>query len=273
MVSKDNIIIHGLWIGEYLSPLEQLTIHSFLKQGHAFHLWVYDAIKTPLPAGVIIRNAEEVLPRSSIFRYRHNNQFGHGKNSLAGFSDLFRYKLLYDHGGWWVDMDVTCFKALDFEAPYVFRTHQKLNTVGNIMKCPKGSQLMKDCFDMANQRVNAENRDWMLPINILNENIEKLGLSHYIQTISNDDSWYVIRNFFRSEYPIPANWHAIHWNNEDISLKGIDKYANVSHSLFGNLMAEYKLESKRLTGFDALAYRFRLTRVYSLLNYLYKKYL
>jgi len=41
--------IHGLWIGRHLSKLEKLTLHSFLKHGHEFNLWVYDELVEPLP--------------------------------------------------------------------------------------------------------------------------------------------------------------------------------------------------------------------------------
>ena len=30
--------------------------------------------------------------------------------SLAAFSNLFRYKLLLERGGWWVDTDVICLR-------------------------------------------------------------------------------------------------------------------------------------------------------------------
>ena len=35
-MDKSTKIVHGLWIGEELSNLELLTIHSFIHHGHEF---------------------------------------------------------------------------------------------------------------------------------------------------------------------------------------------------------------------------------------------
>src|SRR3954467_14258102 len=95
-------VINELWIGQ-LSPVEQLCLKSFVAKGHNVHLYTYDAIEN-VPQGVTLQDAAQILPPSQIFR----NRRGRGKGSLAGFSDLFRYKLLLDKGGWWVDTDVFC---------------------------------------------------------------------------------------------------------------------------------------------------------------------
>jgi hypothetical protein len=36
---------------------------------------------------------------------------GPGKGSPAAFANLFRYKLLFENGGWWVDTDVICLSS------------------------------------------------------------------------------------------------------------------------------------------------------------------
>lgn len=272
-MSNSNNIINGLWIGSTLSSLELVTINSFIANGHTFRLWTYEPIKTPLPQGVVIANAAEIIPASHIFRYKYNNQFGHGKNSLAGFSDLFRYKLLYEKGGWWVDMDVTCLKPFDFEAEYVFRNHHKLLMVGNIMKCPQGSPLMLQCYEEAKGQVNAENRDWMLPITILNNNIQKMGLEKYIIELSNKDSWYDIRNFFRQRLSAPNHWYALHWNNEELGRNSVNKASHVANSLYGELIKKYGIENILLTGLDAAKYRFKLSLTFFVVNYFYKRFL
>jgi len=159
-ISPDNKIVHGLWIGKTLSNIEILTMKSFMKHGHDFYLWVYDEIVTPIPAGVVVKDAAEIIPRRQVFCYKKHNQWGEGKGSYAGFSDIFRYKLLYEYGGWWVDMDIVLLKPLDFTEPYVFRNHDKLPVVGNVLKCPKGSKLMLDCYNKAIAEVDENNTDW-----------------------------------------------------------------------------------------------------------------
>ncbi len=150
----ENKIIHGLWIGNKLSNLELLTLHSFRYFGHDFYLWAYEKILTPLPPQVFVKDANEIIPKEKVFKYKNFNQYGHGKGSYAGFSDIFRYALLYKYGGWWVDMDVTCISSLNYEEPYVFRKHHVFDTVGNIMKCPKNSKLMKLCYEEAIKTIN-----------------------------------------------------------------------------------------------------------------------
>lgn len=272
-MQQGNNIINGLWIGSALSSLELITIKSFIAHGHTFRLWVYEPIATPLPKEVVIADANEILPANRVFRYKYNNQFGHGKNSLAGFSDLFRYKLLYEKGGWWVDMDVTCLKPFDFEAEYVFRNHHKLQMVGNVMKCPQGSPLMLKCYEEASEQVNAENRDWMLPIKILNNNIIQLGLEKHITELSNKDSWYDIRNFFRRRIKLHNHWYALHWNNEELGRNTVNKAYHVENSLYGNLIKKYQIDNIQLSGLDAVKYRFKMSLTFFVVNYFYKRFL
>jgi hypothetical protein len=166
-------IVNGLWIQGNLSSLEQLTIHSYIANGFTFRLWTYEPGKINAPGNTEVRDAAEILPADLIFRYHNINIHGHGKGSYAGFSDIFRYKLLYEHGGIWTDMDITCLKAFDITEDYFFRYHHKVGAVGNFMKCPPKSDLMKWCFEHAREKVTEHNNDWMLPIIILNEGIQK----------------------------------------------------------------------------------------------------
>ncbi len=211
----DNRIVHGLWVGTELSRLEQLTLRSFTRFGHEFHLWVYDEITTPLPVGVSLRDANRILPRERVFRRSNvDAETGVGRNSLGAFSDLFRYKLLYEFGGIWSDMDVTALRRFDFKDEYFFRPH-RLGMVGNLMKCPKGSELMRVAFEET-EATASENIAFLEPVRILNKHVARLGLERFIRAdISNEDHWLeAIRGFAESYVPIPSHWYAIHWVNE-----------------------------------------------------------
>ncbi|MBR5983256.1 MAG: hypothetical protein IK025_05995 [Bacteroidales bacterium] len=234
-MDDSNLTVNAMWIGQSLSTCELLTIKSFLNNGHRFVLWAYDDIVTPLPAGTILRDASEIIPRDKIFSYKYSNQFGHGKGSFAGFSDIFRYKLLYLHGGWWVDMDVTCLKPLDFESDYVFRSHHDLPLVGNVMKCPKGSPLMEKCYNEAVSKVDENNRDWHLPIQILVDNVKEMGLGECVKSFSNVDSWNVVRKMLYKNVVVPESWSVIHWVNEEWRRNGIDRNVFLKSSLFAEL--------------------------------------
>jgi hypothetical protein len=203
-----------MWFGNQLSRLEQLTLRSFTHFGHEFHLWVYNDIATPLPVGVSLLDANSIIPSEKIFQNSHyDRETGVGKGSLGAFSDLFRYKLLYEYGGIWVDMDVTCLRPFDFEEEYVFRPH-RIGVVGSIIKCPKGSPVMRDSYEEAAATIN-EQTEWLAANRILNKHVERFALSRFIKpTISNIDSWlHVIRPFIEELTPIPEEWYAIHWIN------------------------------------------------------------
>lgn len=241
---KEEEVVNALWIGKTISPLEEMTLHSFIANGHKFKLWLYDELDTPLPKEILIGDANEIIPRENIFNYKGKNQFGHGMGSYAGFSDIFRYKLLYQHGGWWTDMDVTCLKPLHFDKPYFFRTHHELNVVGNVMKCPKGCLLMKRCYEEANREIDENNVDWHKPIEILNRLIDHFRLNEYtVKEVSNDDRWEDTSRFVFSNEEFPDHWYFIHWQNEEWRSQGIDKAMVYHNSTLAKLLSYYGLYS------------------------------
>lgn len=272
IMRDENKTVNALWIGQILSPTELLTIKSFINNGHTFNLWAYDKILTELPEGTVLKDATEIFPRKNVFCYKHSNQFGHGKGSYAGFSDIFRYKLLYLYGGWWTDMDVTCLKPLDFEEEYVFRTHHSLPLVGNIMKCPKDSPLMKKCFEEAVRKVDEENRDWHLPIQILVDNVHLFHLENDIKQFSNPDSWDLIRKMLSTNYNIPENWHIIHWVNEEWRRNKIDKYIFLKKSLFQKLAKQNNLILKPAKFPKSLFIKLKLTKLSFGLKMIFSKF-
>lgn len=233
---------NALWIGKSLSKLELLSIHSFLDKGLTFRLWVYDTLETAIPENVILADANQIIPREQVFAYKNSNKYGHGKGSYAGFSDIFRYKLLYERGGWWTDMDLTCLKNIFTEQAYFFRPHHELAMVGNLMKCPKGSELMRMCYEEASAQVNANNTDWHKPIQILNDNIQKLNLQNYIsKKLSNHDTWEETSKYIWGVEKLPEDWLFIHWQNEEWRYKNVDRNNFYYASALAKLLAKYQL--------------------------------
>jgi len=88
---------------------------------------------------------------------------------------------LHNVGGWYVDKDVLCFKALDMEEEYVFRKHFRHAAVGNIIKCPKGSAFTKDLYEETKLQINKDNACWELP-HTSNTRLRKI-LSRYVMAI------------------------------------------------------------------------------------------
>jgi hypothetical protein len=97
------MIVQSFWFGGVLSPYEALCIRSFLDHGHGYELYTYD-LELAVPAGAVRRDAAEILPRDRLFLA----QGGLADGSVAIFADWFRYELLRQRGGWWVDTDVVC---------------------------------------------------------------------------------------------------------------------------------------------------------------------
>lgn len=214
-LSADNRVVHGLWIGRTLSKMELLTIHSFIRHGHEFHLWLYDNLDTPLPKEVVIEDAGEIIPPSRIMQKADvDAESGVGKGSFSPFSDLFRYKLLYEKGGYWVDMDVTCLRPFHFDTPYVFRAH-RVGVVGNIIKCPPRSRLMKHLYEQVARELNPHSA-WLMTNRTLSQMVRRQRLTRYIRRdVWNEESWWdVIRPLVLGDQPIPSHWFAVHWINE-----------------------------------------------------------
>src|SRR4029077_9309329 len=92
--------------------MERLCITSFLQNGHPFHLYVYQPIEG-VPDGTVVLDANQILPSSRVFKYKDHDTY-------AGFSNFFRYKLLCEKGGWWVDADTVCLQPFEFPEPLVF---------------------------------------------------------------------------------------------------------------------------------------------------------
>lgn len=265
-MNESNRIINGLWIGNELSALEQLCILSFIKNGHTFQLWTYSEINN-IPKGTVIKNANDIIDSKDIFSYVNTNKFGHGKGSYAGFSDIFRYKLLVEFGGWWTDMDITCLKKLDFEEDYVFRQNGTKGVVGNLMKCPPNSNLMQFCYENASQKINQHNKDWMLPINILNSGIEKFNLNRFIKQISSEDSWVLVAKLLTSNTNLNKDWYAIHWMNEEWRRHQLDKTKFMHDSTIQQLLHDYDIKHQLLDKNEKMRLNFNLSKWnYRILN-------
>jgi hypothetical protein len=189
----DNSIIQGLWIGPRLSPLERLSIASFLANGHAFHLYAYDPIDG-VPKGTRVLPAEAVLPRSRIFRYHEaasgrvaklrSRVFGRKKGSYAGFANVFRYKLLLERGGWWVDLDTVCLRPFDFPSEYVFSSEMDkgVDVVDlGAMKIPAGAAIAEYLFQESDRKDPKKIHFGDTGCVLMGRAVERFHMQQYVQ--------------------------------------------------------------------------------------------
>lgn len=89
------------WHGP-LSWLERLCLASFVTAGHPVAVYAYERPEG-LPQGVEWRDAEAIVPQSSMVFYK-------GRGTPAVFADLFRLRLLKAGKGIWADADIYCLR-------------------------------------------------------------------------------------------------------------------------------------------------------------------
>lgn len=177
-------IIQSLWIGGNLSTMERLSIASFLKNGHEVHLYTYDDVEN-IPKGTNVHDANTIISSERIFKYKR-------EDSYAGFSNVFRYKLLYEKGNYWVDLDVVCLKPFNLIQDYVFSGVKKRRLLGLgtaktfiqscVIKTPPGSEIMKYCYEVSNNK-NPKELVWgEIGPNLLQSAVIKFEMDKYISS-------------------------------------------------------------------------------------------
>ena len=154
-------VLRSLWIGSELSTLERICARSWIHHGHRFELFVYDDVGN-VPDGVVLRDANTIIPEKEVALWR---------NSYAIFADLFRWTLLYEQGGYWVDMDMLCLKPFDFEDEILFGCeHSKAASIG-VLKLPAKHLIAREMLALA--------RD---PNRIIGNERFKLKLKKYLRS-------------------------------------------------------------------------------------------
>jgi len=169
-------VIQSLWIGNRLSVMEQLCIRSFLDHGHRFHLYLYEDC-AGIPQGAIVLDGNKILPASRIFTYAEHKTY-------AGFANFFRYKLLLEKGGWFVDADTICLRPFHFSEKYVFSSEgingRQLVNLG-AMKVPPGSSVMQYAWEACEQ-MNVKELQWsQCGPTLLRRAVEGCSLEQYVQ--------------------------------------------------------------------------------------------
>jgi len=119
-------------------------MQSFLDHGHAYQLYTYSP-ELKVPSGVEVKNAAELFDPDAYFTYKS----GRGAGSHAAFSNLFRYKLLAERGGWWVDTDVVCLTSdiPNVDEFFAYESDKIIN--GAVLFFKQGDPLMLDCLTKA----------------------------------------------------------------------------------------------------------------------------
>ncbi|WP_210527402.1 glycosyltransferase [Rubellimicrobium arenae] len=98
-----------------------------------------------VPDGIRVEPADAILPKSELFIYNR----GLGKGSVAVFSDWFRYRMLHERGGYWVDTDVLCLQPFPaFDTVTVGREDAiRLNNA--VIYAPAGDPMFLHAYERA----------------------------------------------------------------------------------------------------------------------------
>ena len=92
-------VVRTLWQGAALGPYQLLALRSFADRGCQPEVYTYDP-SLVLPRWIVRKSAAAILPPELVLRYLR------GERRFAIRSDLFRWALLSQLGGWWIDPDV-----------------------------------------------------------------------------------------------------------------------------------------------------------------------
>jgi mannosyltransferase OCH1-like enzyme len=239
MASPMYDVIQSLWIGKELTTMEVLCIQSYLQNGHPFHLYIYDDVKN-IPSGTTIKNAGEIIPQADIYADQWNG--------FVNFSNRFRYTLLYQKGGWWVDMDTVCLKPFTFTDDYVFSSeavpvYRRIAVNTTYIKAKAGNRLFRDCLDFIDNR-KYEHLHWgEHGVNLISRMIFLNNLQPFIKT---PDFFCPVSAFELKSLIEPGDMklisqsYAVHWWHELWRRKGLDKSAQFDPgSIYEKIKSKY----------------------------------
>jgi hypothetical protein len=95
--------LNSLWIGRTLPVLQRLCLASAVATGARVRLFTYEPVEG-IPPGVEVTDANQILGFDKMIRHRESQ-------SVALFSDRFRYEILAKALGAWIDTDLLFLKA------------------------------------------------------------------------------------------------------------------------------------------------------------------
>lgn len=206
--------ISSLWIGNQLGQFEKLSLSSFVRRGYDVTLYSYEPKNFEAPEGVKLENADQILPKEMVFENRSR------PGTFAGFSNIFRYRLLQLKDTTWCDSDVLAGPQALPDSPYLFGWESKKFINGAVLRAPKNSQLLAFYYREATS-VPPEEIQWgQIGPRLVSAGVRKYRLSKLAQPIREfyPIAYYEVWKLFdptQTEWVLAktANSSAIHlWN-------------------------------------------------------------
>lgn len=125
--------INAFWHGPRLNRMAVVCLLSFVRQGHRVILHCYE-VPEDVPSGVVVRDAEAVLPRAVVAEMLAARHF-------AIASDLVRYEILAANLGLWVDCDCYAVRPIP-DQDYIFAWEDGDQIGSAVLKLPPASQTL-----------------------------------------------------------------------------------------------------------------------------------
>ena len=133
-----NQTFTAFWHGAALSPMHWACLASFVERGHRMRLYTYRDLE--VPPGVILEDARQVMSDKELFEF---------EKSFSAFSNIFRYKVLLEQGGWWVDTDIYCLAEDIPDPPYAWARQDEDSINGAVLRFPAGDPTLEKILKAA----------------------------------------------------------------------------------------------------------------------------
>ncbi len=173
-------VVNSLWIGKELSPLQLISINSFLAKGFKYDIYLYDDVIN-IPSEVNILDGNNIIDESEIFFYKK----GFNEGSPSAFSNLFRYELLFQQGGLWVDTDMVLLKDFDLSNRFVFVSEldhdgNKRAATGLMYTKYSKEEIFEELIDEINSRDRNILKHGEIGPNLFDYKVKELDLMNYV---------------------------------------------------------------------------------------------
>lgn len=143
-------VVCSFWMGS-LSNLEITSIKSFIYNGFDVVLYTYEpeALKNSINLkNLIIKDASCVISNALYEKVFDKSTIKGRYTQPSWFADMFRYKMLYDNGGVWFDLDIICVRPFSVDKTMLVMQKDDDCSINNNFICvEKGDKLIKCALD------------------------------------------------------------------------------------------------------------------------------
>ena len=166
--------VFTLWVGDTLPYLQQISIQSWIRQGYRVKLYtntkkiLQNTLLLPFAYYITIVDASKILAKEPSW-------------AVLPYSDLFRYKVLYEFGGTWLDADLILLKQLPTKDTIIsseytmksgaFKSKNDITTTIQCLRFVKGNPLIKKIIDTIHAKIF--NPAWRENMKVFRKIIEK----------------------------------------------------------------------------------------------------